>query len=88
MTIPGADRVKTQQESTRNHSFKSYLPRAEAEMHDVPSSDGNGVAPVLIEMDTLIVGAGPAGGALASFLAFHGQPRISFLNPLGLLILL
>lgn len=57
-------------------------------MHDVPSSDGNGMTPAVIEMDTLIVGAGPAGGALASFLAFHGEPRISFSNPVSLLILL
>ena len=57
-------------------------------MHDVPSSDGNGVAPAVIEMDTLIVGAGPAGGALASFLAFHGEPDISFSKLVNLLILL
>lgn len=55
-------------------------------MNDVPSSDGNGVAPALIEIDTLVVGAGPAGGALASFLAFHGQLRISLSNPASLLI--
>ncbi|KAF9634779.1 Monooxygenase FAD-binding protein [Lasiodiplodia theobromae] len=49
-------------------------------MHDVPSSDGNGVAPAVIEMDTLIVGAGPAGGALASFLAFHGIKGLMITN--------
>lgn len=55
-------------------------------MQENRSSDANGGAPTVIEMETLIVGAGPAGGALASFLAFHGDLRISFSSPLSLLI--
>ncbi|KAK0642393.1 2,4-dichlorophenol 6-monooxygenase [Lasiodiplodia hormozganensis] len=49
-------------------------------MQNVPSSDGNGVAPTVIEIDTLVVGAGPAGGALASFLAFHGIKGLMITN--------